>query len=149
MLSKFLENNPLFRECLQSLDGKLLSIEESDKVTNLFEKIIPLTRWGKVDWSKIDKKIKIGSNPNQIIPALNQLVGKKIDKNVYIEWSDGGLPAISANLENIIDHFANVTCVALEKFIFNPTQGYIIEVLAGDLMTVGVISASKTNNECY
>ncbi len=146
MISKFLENNPLFRECLEALQTNLLSLEESDKITNTFKKIVPLTRWGKVDWSKIDKKIDIGYDPYQIISALNQLIEGAVDKNVFIEWSDGGLPAIQANLEDIINHFDDVTCVAFEKFIFNPIQGYIIEILPGNKMTVGVINR-KHNNE--
>ena len=138
-ISKFLQNNRLFRECVESLHAELLSLNDSNKITILFEKTIPMTKWGKIDWEKIDKKINIGYDPIRIIPALEELIKESLDKSVYIEWSDGGLPVIKTNLDAVINHFDDVTCVSFEKFIFNPQQGYIIEILASDEMTVGVV----------
>jgi hypothetical protein len=43
-------------------------------------------------------------------------------------------------LIDIVKYFDDVTCVTFEKFIFNPYIGYIIEILPGDSMTVGVVS---------
>jgi hypothetical protein len=47
-----------------------------------------------VDWTKINKRTEIGNNSYQIIPALNELIAGEIVRNVYTEWSDGGLPSI-------------------------------------------------------
>lgn len=144
MQKKILENRPLFKECLEVLNTQLLPEAESDNLSQLFNELFPITKWGKIDWDKLSNKIDIGCEPLNIIPALEQLLkDKSFDKSVYIEWSTGGLPIIKSNLEDIINHFDDVTCVAFEKFIFNPELGYIIEVLPGDEMTVGVIPLNK------
>ncbi len=129
----------MFRECVEVLNAKLPSLEESFILTDIFKDTYPLTRWGKIDWDEIDYKIDVGYDQNNILPALQQLIQKPIDTSVYIEWSDGGLPIIKADLLDIIKHFDDVTCVAFEKFIFNPYVGYIIEILPGDSMAVGLV----------
>ena len=130
----------MFKECLEALKTQLLSETESDYLHQYFKKRFPITKWGKIDWEKISNKIDIGCEPLNIIPALELLLKKKtFDQSVYIEWSTGGLLIIRSNLEDLINHFDDVTCVAFEKFIFNPDLGYIIEVLPGDEMIVGII----------
>lgn len=142
MQEKILENRPLFKECLEILNTQLLPETESDNLSRLFNQLFPITEWGKIDWDKISNKIDIGCEPLNIIPALEQLLkNKSFDQSVYIEWSTGGLPIIESNLSDIINHFDDVTCVAFEKFIFNPNLGYIIEILPGDQMTVGIVNS--------
>lgn len=139
MTSNVLKNRPLFKECVEALGANLLPKEESDKLTTIFKTIFPITAWGKIDWNKIDQKIDIGYDPHAIIPALKKLLQNTIDESVYIEWSTASIPIIQTNLIDIINHFDDVTCVSFEKFIFNPTQGYIIEILPSDQMTVGLV----------
>lgn len=144
MIRNYLKNDQLYLECLSELNSTPLDDQESDHLHELFKNMFPITKWGKIDWDKLSNKIDIGCDPLNIIPALEQLLkNKSFDKSVYIEWSTGGLPIIKSNLEDIINHFDDVTCVAFEKFIFNPELGYIIEVLPGDKMTVGVIPLNK------
>lgn len=144
MPSRILENRPLFRECLEALQTTLLPKEESDRLELLFESLFPITRWGKIDWDKINQKIDIGCDPQNIIPALKQLLKTEpVDKEVYIEWSTGGVPAIKTNLDAIINHFNDVTCVAFEKFIFNPYVAYIIEILPSGQITAGLVKPIK------
>ncbi len=142
----FLEKNPLYKECLEVLNTKMVSDQEADEITEQFKKTFPITNWGKIDWNKINKKIYIGYDPEQIIPVLSELFNEPIEKNIYIEWSDGPQPPIKANLDKVIEYFDYVTCISFDKFIFNPVQGYIIEVLFGNKITVGVIpvNISKT-----
>lgn len=139
MVSNILKNRPLFKECVEALNAQLLPKEESDYLSKLFDKMFPITKWGKIDWSKIDKKITIGYNPQQIIPALQKLMTQPVDKTIYIEWSTASIPVIKTNLDSLINHFDDVTCVSFEKFIFNPHQGYIIEILPSDEMTIGIM----------
>ena len=139
MSLNFLKNNPLFQECLEALNTCLLPKEESDKLSKLFKQIVPITTWGKVNWEKIDHHVFIGYDPIEIIPALEKLLQQPVDKMVFIEWSDYELPVIKANLDAIVKFFDDVACVAHEKFIFNLTQGYIIEVRIGHAITVGLL----------
>src|ERR1700679_3058852 len=139
MVSRLLENRPLLKECIEALKVGLLPDDESEKVSDMFRKIVPITKWGKVDWAKINKKIEVGYDPQLLISALEKLMGGPFDTSVYIEWSSSGVPIIKADLKDIVDNFDDVTCVAFEKFIFNPSAGYIIEILPSDLMTIGII----------
>jgi len=144
MLFGLLGNRPLFRECVEALKATLLSSETSNKIERLFKAMYPITEWGKIDWEKIEQKIEIGNDPNNIIPALEQLLRDPLDKRVYIEWDNGGIPAIETNLDAIIASFDDVVCVSFEKFIFNPKVGYIIEIRADFKMTVGLVKPSNT-----
>lgn len=139
-----LKNYPLFAECLEALNVQLLPEQESEQLSVLFDQIIPVTEWGKVDWDKIDNKIFLGDDPEQIVPALEKLLKHPIDKTVFIEWGTYGIPVIKANLDMIIRFFDDVISVAHEKFIFNPVQGYIIEVRFGGEITVGLITPAAT-----
>lgn len=131
-------SSALFKECIEALDTQVLPLDESQKVSNLFCQLFPLTDWGKIDWGKIEQKMTV-EKPYQIIPALEKLIPGTIDKSVYIEWSDNDIPAIAADLDTVIDNFCDVSCVASEKFIFNPLAGYIIEERSFDTITVGVL----------
>lgn len=128
----------LFEECIEKLKAKILSPKEATKISEVFIETFPLTAWGKVDWSRITKKIKVNS-ADQIIPSIEKLLNKKADKSVYIEWSEGNLSAIQTNLDAVINNFDDVTYVAFDKFIFNLTVGYIIEILSSGEITVGII----------
>jgi hypothetical protein len=141
MVKEILRNRPLFNECIDALDAFVLPQEESDKMSILFKQMYPLTKWGKIDWDKISLKKNIGCDQNKIIPTLEQLTREPLEKNAYIEWSDAALPVIQTNLNRIITHFDDITCVTFEKFIFNPDKGYIIEVRPGDEITVGIIDS--------
>lgn len=138
----------LFKECVEALgpNAVIYSGEESNKITNLFKHTFPITSWGKINWEKIDKKIHIGFAPDQIIPALEELSqGTLKNKSVYIEWSRAGIPVIKTDLDAIIAHFDDVSCISFEKFIFNPFVGYIIEIRPGDDITVGLIEIQEDN----
>jgi len=144
MSAQWLENRPLFKECLEILDTQLLPEQEADRISALFNRIVPMTTWGKVDWNKINKKVDINGDPENIIPALEKLLKGPVDKTVYIEWSTGGIPVIKADLDAVVKFFDYVTCVSFDKFIFNPSAGYIIEVLPDYTITVGLFQEHQT-----
>jgi hypothetical protein len=130
---------PLFIECVEALDAVILSSNQDMQLTDGFEKCFPITKWGKIDWDKIDHKIEIGYDPNDIVPSLEKLFGRKVNTEVYILWSSAGSPGIKTDLNKIAEFFDEVISVAPEKFIFNLEFGYILEILISDKMTIGVV----------
>lgn len=129
-----------FQECLEALNAIPLTFPEGKELSKLYESLYPLTKWGKIDWDKIDKKIFVGNdNPEDIIPALEKLINNHLDKNVYIDWDSGSNPILKTNLDKVIENFVDVRCASFDKFIFNPTVGYIIEVRFSRDITVGVV----------
>jgi hypothetical protein len=143
----FFKSNPLFKECIDALrEVTILPMPESVEMSNTFEKSFPITEMGKIDWKRIENKIEVGYDPNDILPALEKLFGKPVDTKVYIEWSTMGIPVIQTDLKRIIDVFDYVTCVSHEKFIFNLEIGYILEILVSDKMTIGVVPRLAVNS---
>lgn len=144
MIRNFFKDDQLYVECLIALHVKPLNDGESNLMHEVFKSIFPITKWGKIDWDKLTKKISIGYNPKNINSALKHLLeDKSFSRDVYIEWSTGGLPIIKTNLDDIIKSFDDVTCVSFEKFIFNLDIGYVIEILTSDEMTIGLVEKER------
>lgn len=131
----------LFKECVKTLQAHILSKLESDKVSESFIEHFPMTPWGKIDWKKFNHKIAIGNSPIKIISALEKLFCRQFDKTVYIDWSEGtdDISIIKTNLNLVVKHFDNITCVACDKFIFNLNERYVVEVQHLGDITVGRI----------
>ena len=128
-----------FRKCIKALGIDPLSEKEANALTDLFELMVPLTDWGKVDWLRIDRKVDVGKKPENIIPSLEKLLGGSFDTSVYVEWSDAEFYPIKTDIESIVKNYIDVICVSFEKFIFNPDVGYVIEILPSRQITAGLI----------
>ncbi len=68
---------PLFIECVEALDATILSNQETISLFKIFKKSFPITTWGKIDWEKIDHKIEIGYDPEDIVSSLERIFGNK------------------------------------------------------------------------
>ncbi len=135
---------PIFKKCLEALGVSLLSKEESSHISTIFDEMFPLDQLGKIDWDKIDNKIDVGYDPENIIPSLERLLGTSvINTSVYIIWSSARYPAIKADLNKIIECFESVTSISPDKFIFNLEFGYVLEILVSDQMTIGLSSSVR------
>jgi|GEM_PF-391480 len=144
MNSDLFNDNALFKECVEVLNAQVLNYEEDANISKAFKSLFPITTWGKIDWAKINRKIEVGYDHALIISSLAELLEHNdFDKGVYILWSDGGIPAIKTNLEEVMKHFYDVASVSFEAFIFNVVIGYIIEIRSNDLVTVGVIDKAR------
>lgn len=137
-----MEKGP-FEECVEILDAQILPWEESQKITEMLRQMYPFTEWGKINWDKIPNKEYLGNDSQKIIPVLKKLLKADFDQTVYVDWSDGDLPVIETNLDLVVDHFDDVTCVSFEKFIFNPHEGYMVEIRPGQNTTVGILPLSQ------
>ena len=136
-----LQNNVVFTECIKTLKVNLLPEEEEKSLDNWFKKHVPMTKWGRIDWENFDRKMSMGYDPQQILWILNLFLEIKgpFDKTTYIEWGEVGIPVIKTNLDDIIGNFEKIAPIAFEKFLFNPSLGYVIEVLHSNQMTVGIV----------
>lgn len=136
MTFKLPKYTPLFRDRLETLST---TKEASERIDLLFKVLVDIT-WNKIDWRQFKEKIDVGYDPQNIIPALKQLLKMPIDKRVCIVWNDWFMPSIEVDLDFVIEHFeVLISNFPYEKFIFNPYQGYVVEVLISDQMTAGLI----------
>ncbi|OQA35360.1 MAG: hypothetical protein BWY54_00611 [Candidatus Dependentiae bacterium ADurb.Bin331] len=138
MTFKFPHDDNLFTECIQALNNQVIIMSkiETAEIWKLFKSKVPITTWGRVDWSMIERKIEIGYEPEDIIPALITLK-QPIDMTIYVLWNDASVPIIKTNLNAVVANYNDV--IALETWFFNPRDGYVIEVLNDCSITVGLI----------
>jgi hypothetical protein len=153
MTPEILKTNRLLRECVEALKTTLPDERRQNQIRMAFQQMYPLTPAGKINWDRIDRKIDIGYDVNNIIPVLEELIHGSfeaaaylkelwegpLDTYIYIKWSDDKLPMLETDLDAVITSFDDVTCVSAETFIFNSYQRYIIEVLPDNKMTAGLV----------
>ena len=131
----------LFEECLQALEENvtILSLEETNKIFELFESNIPIYQGGsRIDWKKIKEHIAL-SSPKEITSSLEKLLKNTFDSTVYIFWNDASLPVIKTDLILAISKFEDVTAVGFETWFFNPWEGFIIEYYYLKELNIGLI----------
>ena len=139
---KFYDGDTLLKACIEALNPNFIILinSKSEEMFSLLENRFPFTKWGKVDWDKINNKKEVGFEPKKIIPTLKSLKDN-YDPIVYIFWNNASRPVIKTNLNLVMDHFYDV--MFLETFISNPLDGYIIEVLPSYKTNVGIINGSE------
>jgi len=141
-MKKIFENNFLLTDFLRDVEAEILSLEEEKKNAALFEAMYPITDWGKVDWEMVKIKKEI-HHLEEIIPCLNKILLTQIDYSVYILCDDAMIPTLKVNLKDIIEYFHKMERISMQKFIFNLTQGYIIEVLFSGKVTIGLVEKER------
>jgi hypothetical protein len=127
---------------MEALGADLLTYDESEIITALFECLYPLTGWGKVEWEKINTKKEI-YDTQEIISAVQKMLDSKIDEEAFILTDDAMIPIIKTNLITIFNNFNNVYPLSSYKFIFSLNQGYIIEVLSAHSITIGLADKQR------
>ena len=116
--------------CIVLLREKtILSPEETDNQWELLHQMFTFTRNGKIIWDDINKKRLVDKSGEDIVDTLHSLLQKPLDKDVYIQWSTVNLPIIKTNLDAALAILEDVRKVFPEIFLFNPQQGYVIEIL--------------------
>jgi hypothetical protein len=139
----------LFKECVEALGDEvtILSQKESDQVWQTFKKNVPIFEHGsRIDWSKFDKKMTL-TFPAEVVNVLGELLKKSFDHSIYVMWNDASVPIIQSNLDLVLSKFDDVTCVGFETWLYNPSEGYIIEYYyLGDL-NVGLVSQKKKDKK--
>ena len=119
------------QECIIALGKKhtILSAEETDAQWALLKEMFPFNSVGTVIWQQVAKKAVLGTDATHIKTALKKLVPEPLSTGVYIQWSDSILPIVKTDLDAALAIFDQLTQVTSEFFIFNPAQGYVIEIL--------------------
>jgi len=127
----------LFEECFEVLGPQasiIQDIQEQEKLISKLVELFPLTSWGRIDWNNVEKKQTINSI-EELIPILKKR--KKAFDCVYIIWDDGGIPTVQSNLQPIVEHLEDVIAVALDTWIYCPSEGWVVEFHHDGEITLG------------
>ena len=129
----------LFEECMEAL-GKNARISDekiSKKIILEFDKIFPLTSWGRIDWDKIKKNKKV-SLLEEIIPTIKG-EGRSFSNLIYVIGSDITIPIFESKLDKILEHFDDVEAVSHNTWLYCPSDGWVIEFYHDGETTIGFI----------
>lgn len=134
--------NPLVlaQQCVEMLGGDavVLSKKETEAQWHLLKRMVPFSKNGKVEWEKIKQKVLVGSTKD-IVNALQTLLPQPVDTSLYLQWSDDSLPILKTDLDAILPLLDQIRKVTFELFLFNAQQGYLIEFLSKNQITVGLV----------
>lgn len=130
---------PLLEECIDAL-GKgtiVLSNQETIEIFKTFSNTLPITKWGRIDWEKIDKKIRVDS-VNEILKYLHEQ-DKCVDSDIFVLWDEATLPAIQSDLNQVIKVIDDVTAVSFDTWLLSPIIKYVVEFYHNGEVTIGIL----------
>lgn len=115
---------------------EVLTSKEQKIVLENFFGAYPFTRWGRIDWEKINNKVLV-EYIDEIGPRL---AANKKDNNdpCYIIWGMDNLPIIKACLNDILNNIDDVTAVGPDTWLYCPKGGWIIEFYHEGEVTLGL-----------
>ena len=139
---------PLVQQCIEMFGDTavVLSKKETEAQWSLLKRMVPFTNNGKVAWEKVTKKQLVGNDGQEVLDALQNLLEQPIDKTIYLQWSDATLPIVQTDLDTALSLLGHIRKVTFELFFFNPHQGYLIEILPRDQITVGLVNSNVKGN---
>lgn len=122
----------LFEECLQALgpSSKVVDVQKSQEIFRKFEGTFPITKYARVDWSKIEKKVSISS-----IPEITENVDENLE--VMILWDNARLPVVSSTIKEVISVIDDVTAVSFDTWLFSPQEKIVVEFYHEGQVTLG------------
>ncbi|NJM23482.1 MAG: hypothetical protein HC907_35050 [Richelia sp. SM1_7_0] len=134
----------LLNECIEALgdNANVLSNSDTELIFSAFEDAFPITKWARIDWDKIDEKIKFDSSSDILSYLRDRFSPEDLDKHFYILWDNASLPTIKVKLEQILNAIDDVTAVSFDTWIFSPELGYVIEFYHEGEITIGIVSNS-------
>ena len=135
----FMRNKGAFYEFIKTYGLEIFSDDEANTILAEFQSMIPFTSWGHIDWDKFEKRICVGKNANDVLPALEKMFTNPFDTGVYVERKQLEAPLMRINLTPETTHYRSIWSRACGTFLFNLEERYVIEVdLQGNIM-VGLI----------
>lgn len=117
----------LFDECILALgdNTEVLSTDETNEIFKELTKLFPMTSWGRINWEKVEKKVKITQTDS--ITRHLMMNDESYDKTVILLWDEATLPGVKTNLDEVIAVIDDVTAVSFDTWIFSPNSNYLIE----------------------
>lgn len=123
----------LTEECIEALGKNITILDEEEKgiIMDMFLQLVPLTKWGRINWGDMSIKHNF-KTPESILEKCE-------DAEYYIIWSDPTKPIIKSNLNNIIekDNIYEVLAVAPNTWLLSYDFSSVIEFFHEGEITVG------------
>ncbi|MEM4996360.1 hypothetical protein C1N83_20695 [Priestia aryabhattai] len=120
----------LFSECVNAL-GKGVTIyshEKSEERYCSFQKEVPFTFYGRIEWDKFNKYCAI-----TYLEDVKSLIN---DDDLEIYWSTDNFPVLKTKLENVLSVYDDVIAVGSDTFLYVENK-YVIEIYHDGEIRIG------------
>ncbi|NRF96010.1 hypothetical protein HQN89_34980 [Paenibacillus frigoriresistens] len=134
-IKKEVHTNTLFDECIDALgdNTRIYSLDESVRVVAMLVMSFPFTKWGRIDWESVERKITI-HDIDEII-KLNEFEN---ENELLIIWDEMNLPVVESTLQKILSNIDDVDAVGFDTWIVNMEMNKIIEIHHEGEITIGI-----------
>ncbi|MBE1442707.1 hypothetical protein [Paenibacillus sp. OAS669] len=128
-------SNGLFHECIDALgdNTRIYSLNESVRVVAMLTMSFPFTKWGRIDWESVERKITIHD-----IDEIRRLTEFENENELLIIWDEMNLPVVESTLQKIIENMDDVEVVGFNTWIVNMEMNKIIEIHHEGQITIGI-----------
>lgn len=132
-LEKKEDKGPLFSECVNALGKGIIiySPEKSEERYYSFQKEVPFTFYGRIEWDKFDKYC--------VITYLEDVKSLINDDDLEIYWGTNNFPVLKTNFENILSVYDDVVAVGSDTFLYVENK-YVIEIYHEGEMRIGFLN---------
>lgn len=127
------DKDPLFLECVNAL-GKgviIYSPEKSEERYCSFQKEVPFTFYGRIEWDKLDKYY--------VINYLEDIKSLINEDEIEIYWNTNNFPVLKTGFENILSVYDDVVAVGSDTFLYVENK-YVIEIYHDGEMRIGFLN---------
>lgn len=127
----------LVDNCVNALGEGTVVLSKKERYI-LFKEVMkqfPFTRWGRIDWALVERKMSAASVA-EVLPLLVSS-GIETSEAVFIIWDEVTLPAIKTDVQAVLHHRWEVTMVSFDTWIFCPEHKYVIEFYHEGEITIG------------
>ena len=123
----------LLEECIEVLgkDIHILNNDEKQVVKDEFYNIIPLTKWGRINWDKFKNKKEVKE-----LADLNLI---EENEKYYIIW-DIEKPIIKSEFVNILNNLDDVLAVSFDTWLLAEDESMVIEFYHEGEVTIGMLA---------
>jgi hypothetical protein len=121
-------------------DVFILTKEDGDLIMDEFVKVFPIAEWGRVDWDRVQNKVRIEDWTMESIQDVLRLLrsqGFDLNQTAYLMGSTGSLPNVKSSVQRILANLDELTWIGWDQIIYCPNSKYVIESFHDGELTIG------------
>lgn len=114
-----------------------LAKEDAERIMDEFVQVFPITEWGRIDWSKVERKESIEDEDIDLIKDVLISQGLELSQEAFLMYGYGDYPFVKTSLERILINLEEVSWFGSDQFIYCPTSKFVIEYFHDGDITIG------------
>lgn len=120
-------------------DVMLLSKADEELIMDEFVHAFPISEWGRIDWSNVDRKERIENEEIDLVKDILKLQGLELSQEVFLLFGYGDYPFVKTSLQRILVNLEEVRGIGSDQFLYSPTSKFVIECFHDGEITIGFV----------